>query len=120
MNQTAYNVLKSIALIWLPALGTLVFALTDIWNIPNGAQIVGSIVAFDTFLGAVLGLSARGYNNKTVNFDGDLVVDTANPDKDVFSLELHRDPYEMAKKREVTLKVVKPDAVPAGTDLHPS
>lgn len=57
MNDKTYDVLKWIATYLLPALGTLYFALAQIWNLPYGEQVVGSITAIDTFLGVVLGLS---------------------------------------------------------------
>ena len=49
-------------LIVLPAIGTLYFAVAGIWGLPYGEQIVGTITAVDTFLGALLGLSAYKYN----------------------------------------------------------
>ena len=55
MNDKTYDVLKWIATYLLPALGTLYFALAQIWNLPYGEQVVGSITAIDTFLGVVLG-----------------------------------------------------------------
>ena len=57
MNDKTYDVLKWIATYLLPALGTLYFALAQIWNLPYGEQVVGSITAIDTFLGVVLGLA---------------------------------------------------------------
>lgn len=50
MNDKTYDVLKWIATYLLPALGTLYFALAQIWNLPYGEQVVGSITAIDTFL----------------------------------------------------------------------
>ena len=64
MSNKTYDVLKYIAMIVLPALGTLYFALAAIWNLPYGEQIVGTITAIDTFLGALLGLSTKKYNAK--------------------------------------------------------
>lgn len=64
MSNKTYDILKSIALIWLPAIGTLYFALSGIWGLPYAEQIVGTITAADTFLGAVLGISAVQYNKK--------------------------------------------------------
>ena len=61
-NRT-YDILKAIALYWLPALGTLYFALASIWGLPYGEQIVGTITAIDNFLGAILGLSKNRYDN---------------------------------------------------------
>lgn len=64
MSNKLYDVLKFIAQILLPALGTLYFALAGIWNLPYGEQIVGTITAIDTFLGAILKISSNSYNKK--------------------------------------------------------
>lgn len=62
-NET-YDLLKWIAMIVLPALGTLYFALSAIWGLPYGEQIVGTITAIDAFLGALLGVSTSKYNKE--------------------------------------------------------
>lgn len=67
MNEKLYRILKYIAQIVLPALGTLYFALSTIWNLPYGEQIVGTITAIDAFLGAILGISTAMYNKKVQN-----------------------------------------------------
>jgi len=61
LSNKAYDVLKWIATIALPAAGTLYFALAGIWGFPYGEQIVGTITAVDTFLGVILGLSSAQY-----------------------------------------------------------
>ncbi len=61
LSNKLYDKLKWAALIFLPALGTLYFALAGIWNLPYGEQIVGTITAIDTFLGTILGLSTMQY-----------------------------------------------------------
>lgn len=62
MSNRTYDILKFIAQILLPALGTLYFALASIWGLPYGEQIVGTITAVDAFLGAVLKISTDKYN----------------------------------------------------------
>lgn len=62
MSNRTYDILKYIAQIVLPALGTLYFALSSIWGLPYGEQIVGTITAVDAFLGALLGISTARYN----------------------------------------------------------
>lgn len=64
MSNKVYDVLKFIAQIVLPAIGTLYFALAGIWNLPYGEQVVGTITAIDTFLGALLGLSSMNYKEE--------------------------------------------------------
>ena len=61
MSNKTYDILKYIAQIVLPALATLYFALSQIWGLPYGEEIVGTIAAIDTFLGAILGISTRIY-----------------------------------------------------------
>ena len=61
MSNKTYDILKWIAQLLLPALGTLCFALARIWNFPYGEQIVGTVTAIDTFLGVVLGVSTAAY-----------------------------------------------------------
>lgn len=64
MNNKVYDVLKWIAQIVLPALGALYFALAQIWGLPYGEEIVGTITAIDCFLGAILGISNIQYKKK--------------------------------------------------------
>lgn len=64
MKNSTYDILKWIALLLLPALGTLYFALAQNWGWPYGEQIVGTITAVDAFLGVILGISTYNYNNE--------------------------------------------------------
>ena len=64
MSNKVYDALKWIAMYLLPALGTLYFALSGIWGLPYGEQIVGTVTAIDTFLGVILGVSSYNYNKK--------------------------------------------------------
>ena len=61
MCNRTYDILKFIALIVLPALGTLYFALSTIWGFPYGEKVVGTVAAVDTFLGTVLKVSSEAY-----------------------------------------------------------
>lgn len=62
MSNKVYDVLKYIAQIVLPAVGTLYFALASIWGLPYGEEVVGTITAVDAFLGALLMISSANYN----------------------------------------------------------
>lgn len=61
MKNKTYDILKYIAQIGLPALGTLYFAVANIWNLPYAEEIVGTITAIDTFLGSILHISSTKY-----------------------------------------------------------
>ncbi|KXU52135.1 holin family protein [Candidatus Stoquefichus sp. KLE1796] len=62
LNNKMYDILKYVAQIVLPALGTLYAALSGIWGFPYGDQVVGTIIAIDTFMGALLMISTNQYN----------------------------------------------------------
>ena len=61
ISNKTYDILKFWAQIVLPALGSLYFALSTIWGLPYGEQIVGTITVVDVFLGAILGISTAQY-----------------------------------------------------------
>lgn len=69
MSNKTYDIMKAIAQYVLPALGTLYYALASIWGLPYGEQIVGTITALDTFLGALLGLASAYYDDEVEEDD---------------------------------------------------
>ena len=78
LNNKIYDILKYIAQIVLPALATLYLALAGIWNLPYGEAISGTVMAIDTFLGAILMLSSTKYNKKGEQYmeDNEEIVET--------------------------------------------
>lgn len=61
MNNKTYDTLKYIALYVLPALATLILTVGSIWQIPYSEAIAGTVTAIDTFIGALIGISAKNY-----------------------------------------------------------
>lgn len=101
-----YDRLKFVAVILLPALGTLYFALAQIWGLPKVIEVIGTISALDTFLGFVLHISTNSYYKNGQNFDGTMHVnetDTATQ----FQLELNSDPADLPGKHSVKFNVNK-------------
>lgn len=101
LKNKAYDWMKWIAQYLLPALATLWIALAKVWGLPYGAEIGATISAVDLFLGAILGISSKNYQG-----DGTMNVDSSDPEKDVYSLELNGDIDELANKKSITFKVV--------------
>ena len=62
-SNAVYDKLKWIALILLPAMATLYVAVAKYWNLPYPEAISGTIMAIDAFLGAILQISSKNYNN---------------------------------------------------------
>lgn len=113
-NSWLYDRLKFLAQIVLPALGTLYFALAGIWGLPHADEVVGTIVAIDTFLGVVLGISSAGYSSKQV---GEIVLsETATKEK--YTLALDGDPDEIGEHDEVRFRVKGNKKKPLKTGRH--
>jgi hypothetical protein len=63
-NDKVYDVLVYVAQIVLPALAALYGALSAIWGLPYGEQVVETIAAIDTFLGAILMIGKKRYEKQ--------------------------------------------------------
>lgn len=108
LSNRAYDVLKYIAVVFLPATGALYFGLSGIWGLPYGEQIVGTVTVVDTFLGALLYLSKRSYDNSDARYDGALVVQSKDENTDLYKLEAKGRLEDLKDKKEITFKVENP------------
>lgn len=106
-----YNILKWVAQLLLPAAGTLYFSLSQIWGLPYGEQVVGTVVAIDTFLGVILGISSAKYTG-----DGTLHIDTSDEAKDVYRLSVDTPLDDISGKKTIVLRV-NPNAALNNTDV---
>lgn len=62
LSNRAYDILKFLCTVLLPACGTLYFGLSQIWNFPYGEEVVGTLAIIATFIGALIGVSTMNYN----------------------------------------------------------
>lgn len=106
LPKRVYDPLKFLAQILLPALGALYFGLAGIWGLPAAEQVVGTIVVVDTFLGVILGLSARVYSNSDERFDGTIEI-SETPTKKTFAFDLNGEAEKLEGKNEAVFKVQK-------------
>lgn len=90
LSNKVYDVLKWIALIVLPAIGTFYFALAGIWGLPYAEQVVGTVTAIDTLLGALIGVSTVSYNKAQTEVETEQAENT----------ETETEPTEEAEKEE--------------------
>lgn len=104
MSNKTYDILKWITQYLLPASATLYFALSGIWGLPYGEEVVGTLAAITAFLGVILGISTAQYNKKD-HTDGTLDIDTTSPDKDLYRLNLTTGFEDLKLKDEIRLKV---------------
>lgn len=111
MSDKQYNALKHAALIGIPALATLYYAIASTWNIPDIKEVMATFTAVNTFVGGLSAASNLKYNNSDAKYDGVVEVrDTL--DKKTFALNLNVDPEDIEKMTDVKLKVTSvPPAV---------
>lgn len=63
LSNKTYDILKYIVTIVLPAVTTLWLTIASIWKIPYGEPIGATMGAITVFLGALIGISSKNYNN---------------------------------------------------------
>jgi len=62
MSNKTYDALKWIAMVFLPALTTFAGVILNSFNVPGTETILTIMIALDTFLGSLLGISSINYN----------------------------------------------------------
>lgn len=67
LSNKLFDVLKWVAILFLPALAILIRTVFAIWKIPYGEEISSTVVALQVFLGAILGVSTLNYNKEVIN-----------------------------------------------------
>lgn len=104
LSNNMYDAFKWLALVGLPAVGTLYFALADIWHLPMAAQVVGTITAVDAFLGLVLNVANKQFKNSDAAYDGTMEVYKQDT-RYIHQLDISTPPHELRHKDSITLKV---------------
>ena len=62
LSNKAYDILKWVCIIVLPAIATLYMGLAKIWDLPYETELPPTITVIDAFLGALLGVSTIQYH----------------------------------------------------------
>ena len=123
LSNTAYDRLKWVVLVFLPAFGALYFGLAAYWDLPKADEVVGTCAILATFLGALIKVGDRTYNNSPNRAndaaqvaveaaDGTMTVVDHGLDEDgVGKADLHfsatKPPPALAKQGVAVFKVVK-------------
>lgn len=62
LSNKAYDILKWVSILLMPALATLIGVVGKVWDMPNVDAWVTTINAVGIFIGAVIGVSTSSYN----------------------------------------------------------
>lgn len=105
LSNKAYNLIKAIVQLLIPAASSLYLLLSGLWGLPFAQQIVGTLSGLATFLGVLLRISTKSYDNSDAKYDGKvLIVDDEDGPK-LFSLELNGNPLDLEKKKSISFKI---------------
>lgn len=84
-----YDILKYVAMIFIPALVVLVLTVGKIWNLPYYDNIGATISAIGVFIGSLLGLSSYNHNKpypmdisdlEYIDADEEVIIDEEGAD----------------------------------------
>lgn len=62
MSDKLFDFLRFLQTVFLPAAGTLYYALSGIWNLPYAEQVVGTVTALTAFVGVFVEYKRRTWD----------------------------------------------------------
>lgn len=105
LTNNQYDTAKWLTTIVLPATGTLYFAVAQIWGLPAGEQVLGTIIAVQAFLGVLLGISTQQYKNSDARYSGDINITEHADGEKTAAIAFNEHPSELGDKKEAIFKV---------------
>jgi hypothetical protein len=105
VSNRTYDVLKTVTTIVLPGISTLYFTLAQIWGFPYAEQVVGTIAAFNVFLGLFVKVSSTSYQSSDERFAGEIQVTHNDGGGKTANLIVNGDPEDLLKQSEATFKI---------------
>jgi hypothetical protein len=128
LKNNTYNFLRDLAQIWIPGAAVLYSSIAGLWGLPDVTQVVGSLVAVDTFLGVGLKISSAMYTPDVPAGQpthGTITLDQTGPGGDTVAVlgfdEPDRDKLMalLASKQAVTFKINKVNPPPLSVVQDP-
>lgn len=111
LTGSTYKAAKYTAQVFIPAAATAYVGLAEIWNWPNSDEVAKSSIVVNLFLGTVLLISQKNYDNSPRSYGGTLGTSGLDPDTGMpmLTLRIKQAPEELLSQKVVRLDV---DPVP--------
>jgi hypothetical protein len=107
LNPRTYDFLNNMVKLGIPGVASFYFGLSQIWGLPKGEEVVGSLTLLATFIGVVLLMSKVSYKNSDAKYDGIINV-TENQygiKQATMDLANYENPADVVNQKEVVFKV---------------
>lgn len=62
LSNEAYDLLKWVVGIVIPAVSAFYFGISQIFSLPYGLEVTGTLALLATFIGALVGISTKNFN----------------------------------------------------------
>lgn len=106
LSNTVYDIAKDTITLGFPAAVTLYAGLAVVWGWGFSEEVVATGGIVGVFLGVVLKIASKRYEQLPVQYDGELIANDPNPDNETFRLDFNTGLAAMARQDTVRLKVV--------------
>lgn len=100
VSNSTYDFLNALVRYFMPGLGTMYFALSQIWGLRYAEEVMGTIVAVTTFFGLIIGFARRGWKE-----EDELIIDKRDPEEMSFGFASGTHIEDLKDNQVLTLKV---------------
>jgi hypothetical protein len=110
LSNKAYDLVKSLVQVIIPALATFYLTLGNIWGLPRTESVAATLMALAAFLGVFLFRTAKTYAKSDAKFDGAINIVTNDLGGANFDLVVNNDPMSLVNLPDgtaVTFKLSK-------------
>lgn len=108
LDDNVYRLGKKAVQIYIPAVSALYFALGNIWGFPAIDKVTGSLAVLAVFVGTVLGISSKNFDESEAGYVGNMVVVPGEDGAFTYSLDVkdNIDVAELQDRDSISFKVV--------------
>jgi|SRR4026209_503864 len=106
-SGAVYDKLKLTAQLILPAFAALYFGLSQIWNLPAGAEVSGTISLLNVFVGVIVVWLKSLHNAAGTQYDGFLTWEDHDEGSSLRLTSI--DLQALENKGEILMKVSRPE-----------
>lgn len=106
LSNSTYDLLQNVILLVFPAAVVLYSGLGMVFGWPDVDEWVAAMGLIGTFLGVLLKVAQARYKGLPVQYDGELIANDPDPEKETYRLDFDNSLLGMANQKDVRLKVI--------------